>query len=217
MNARKLFNSFVSIVLPSSCTSCNRALSVYPLPICHSCSRVLLDLTPKPVITYTKRCKVTSCTKYEKLMKTCVKSLKYGGNRNLLPLFNNIIASFSLREKIDLIIPVPIHSSKLRERGYNQSELISSLLAEKLSLPVSTHTVTRTRRTSQQTGLSKKERMENLKGSFIVVDRLGVMGKSVLVVDDILTTGATMNECSKVLLEAGAKHVSGFTLAKTIL
>ena len=90
------------------------------------------------------------------------------------------------------------------------------VLAKKLSLPVSTHTITKIRRTHQQTGLSKKRRMENLKGSFLVVDRSSVSGKSVLIVDDILTTGATMNECSKALIAAGARRVTGFTLAKTM-
>ena len=117
---------------------------------------------------------------------------------------------------VDLIVPVPLHPDRRSARGYNQSELISSILSEQLSSPVSFSVLIKTKNTAPQIGLSGKKRVNNLKNSFAVVDRLQLMGKSVMLVDDIITTGATLDACAVELLRAGAKKVSGFTLARTM-
>ncbi|MFH1553198.1 MAG: phosphoribosyltransferase family protein [Candidatus Omnitrophota bacterium] len=119
-------------------------------------------------------------------------------------------------EAVDLIVPVPLHPSRRHTRGYNQSEIISEALSGRFSAPVCSHALIKTKNTVPQMGLSRKNRIKNLKNSFTVVDRLYLVGKSILLVDDIMTTGATLDTCAVTLLGAGAKEVFAFTLARTL-
>ena len=116
----------------------------------------------------------------------------------------------------DIIIPVPLHPSKLRKRGYNQAELLSGMLAEILSITVSHRALLKINDTRPQMGLTREMRLENLKGSFAVVDKKHVLGKIVLLADDVMTTGATLEACAEELLRAGAAEVKAFTLARVI-
>ena len=126
--------------------------------------------------------------------------------------------------KINLIVPVPLHKRKLRSRGFNPSFLfvkewafISKALYEALPvIPVVDDILIRKKWTEPQTGLGRKERLHNIKNAFGVIDSSKVKGKKILLVDDVYTTGATANECSKVLLIAGAKRVDVLTLARAM-
>jgi ComF family protein len=125
---------------------------------------------------------------------------------------------------IDLIIPVPLHLKKLRIRGFNPSFLlvkdwicIAKFLNVKLpDIPVNSNVLVRGRWTKPQTGLGRKERLENIKNAFNINDGSKITGKRILLVDDVYTTGATVNECAKVLLKGGAKNVDVLTLARAI-
>jgi ComF family protein len=111
---------------------------------------------------------------------------------------------------IEQILPVPLHPRRLAERGFNQAEIIARILASELSLSVVT-ILQRSLFTEQQARLSKVERHKNVEGAFVA--STSSSGR-ILLVDDVFTTGATMQECAKVLLESGAKEVIGFTLAR---
>ncbi len=126
---------------------------------------------------------------------------KYLG-RLLAEVRSDIISEW----KIDYIIPVPLHRLKLSERGYNQSYYIAKGLGRELSVPVKSIFVKRIKYTQSQTMLSRIERQANLSDAFKAYGKK-IKSKKILIVDDVITTGATTNECAKVLLEAGAAKV----------
>jgi ComF family protein len=113
----------------------------------------------------------------------------------------------------DLIVPVPLHPARQRERGFNQAELLADLLAPSMNLP--THSLLeRTRSTTTQTAYDRAERMENLHGAFRLRKNRDVRGLRVLLIDDVLTTGSTLSECARVLRKAGAVSVHAATAAR---
>ncbi len=112
------------------------------------------------------------------------------------------------------LIPVPLHIKKQKQRGFNQSEELAKELSSKLILPVSSNALIKTKETQSQTELKKEEREKNIKDAFSCSNPTLVSGKKILLVDDIFTTGATMEECSKTLRKAGAKEVWGIAVAR---
>ena len=123
-----------------------------------------------------------------------------------------------------MIIPVPLHIKKLRMRGFNPSFLLirewknaGAVMNNKMpEIPDDGNILIRKKWTDSQTGLGRKKRMLNIKNVFAVTDRLRVKGKNILLVDDVYTTGATVNECAKTLLKGGAENVDILTLARAI-
>ena len=114
----------------------------------------------------------------------------------------------------DGILSVPLHHRKARERGYNQSGLLASGLSRLTKIPLAKKALIRTRYTRTQTRLNREERCLNVKGAFKVGNKKKVEGKSLLILDDVFTTGATLNECARVLKKAGARQVDALTLAR---
>jgi len=113
----------------------------------------------------------------------------------------------------DVVIPVPLHPARLRERGFNQAELLAKILGQRINLTLS-RALERTRYTTTQTAFDRIDRMENLRGAFRLRKSIDVRGLQVLLVDDILTTGSTLSECARVLREAGAQSVYAVTAAR---
>jgi ComF family protein len=121
---------------------------------------------------------------------------------------------------LPLVVPVPLHSRKLRQRGFNQSELIARA-AVKLTpadrrMQVSSGVLQRCRETQSQIGLSRHQRRENMRGAFAVAKSAEIAGREVLLVDDVFTTGTTVSECARVLRRAGASKVFVATVARTL-
>jgi ComF family protein len=116
-----------------------------------------------------------------------------------------------------IVVPVPLHAGRRRERGFNQAELIArnamKLLPERLQLAKTV--LIRRRATQSQVGHTREERLENLRGAFRVADSARIEGRNVIVVDDVMTTGATLSECARVLKRAGAEQVWAATVART--
>ncbi len=118
-----------------------------------------------------------------------------------------------------LVIPVPLHRQRRNSRGFNQTELIARVALRQLrDLPVelAPRLLKRTRFTESQTGFTREQRRENLRGAFAVTHPAQVKGSSILLVDDVLTTGATADECSRILMRAGAKQVLVVTVARAV-
>ncbi|HLD31077.1 MAG TPA: ComF family protein [Patescibacteria group bacterium] len=113
-----------------------------------------------------------------------------------------------------IVIPVPLHKKRLLERGFNQAEILASSVGNFFSWGVETKILSRSRFTVPQVGLPKEERMNNIKEAFAVLDKNKIFNKKIVLIDDVFTTGATMEECAKVLKEAGVGEIWGFTLAK---
>ncbi len=113
-----------------------------------------------------------------------------------------------------VLIPVPLDIKKLKLRGYNQSEELAKELSSVSRAPLLTNVLLKTASTKSQMELSKSEREENLRGVFLVKNAEKITNKKILLVDDVYTTGSTMNECARILKEAGAKSVYGLALAR---
>jgi len=110
-------------------------------------------------------------------------------------------------KELHLIIPVPLHGNRLRERGFNQSLLLAQGMMAILELPMEEDLLGRTKDTPHQTHLTKKEREWNIRDAFQVADPEGVLGKNILLVDDVYTTGSTINACAKALKAAGGESI----------
>lgn len=197
--------------LPPYCTKCGVSLpGRYDATIiCSACSdaKYYFNSAQSPYI-------------YEEVMKECIHILKYRKMLQVMYIFKEVMAqrSISLNPcfKKDIIIPVPLHKARLRQRGFNQAELLSGLIGE-LSGSVRVHTgiLKRVKPTLPQSELDRHKRMDNIKGAFRVILPEAIKDKEVLLIDDVFTTGSTANECARVLIEAGARKVDVFTLART--
>jgi len=120
------------------------------------------------------------------------------------------------REERRALIPVPLAAARARERGYNQSELLARALSDRWGVPVWSHAVIRSRATRSQTELTPEERVGNVAGSFQLVERARdrIRGQHIVLVDDVVTTAATLNECARVLYAAGARIISYVTFGR---
>jgi ComF family protein len=126
------------------------------------------------------------------------------------------LGEFVAASSADLIIPVPLHVKRLRERGFNQALLLTEALAKQWRLPLSRHNLRRIRWTEPQISLSALERKENVRGAFAVHDAAGVRNRRIILVDDVYTTGSTVAECSRTLRKAGAEAVFVATISRAI-
>jgi ComF family protein len=118
-----------------------------------------------------------------------------------------------------IVVPVPLHSSKLRQRGFNQAELIVNHALKGMRtgrMRLNSKLLERVRITQSQIGLSRHQRRENLRGAFSIANAQGLTGREVLLVDDVFTTGTTVSECARVLRRAGASNVYVATVARTV-
>ncbi|HEX8076998.1 MAG TPA: phosphoribosyltransferase family protein, partial [Chthoniobacterales bacterium] len=152
------------------------------------------------------------------VVRKLVHDFKYGKQRHLrYPLarwLGETLHDPRLRGRhFDLIVPVPLHPARERERGFNQAALLAEILAAGISVPVRP-VLERTRYTTTQTAYDRAERMENLHGAFRLRKNRDVRDLRVLLIDDVLTTGSTLSECARVLKAAGAHAVHGATAAR---
>jgi ComF family protein len=149
--------------------------------------------------------------------------LKYEAVVSVAPVLGQMLARAVMEilpgcdGAVPLVIPVPLHKRKRSERGFNQAELIARAAVKCLPQPVeiATGILVRQRATISQVGLSREQRIANMSDAFWVRDRRRVPGRTVIVVDDVMTTGTTLSECARVLKQAGAKRVWAATVART--
>jgi ComF family protein len=152
---------------------------------------------------------------YDDVSKQLVLNMKHGARKDGVKVFANwMVEAAPFARQADLIIPVPLHWTRLWARGYNQAAWLAiavARLAQRDYAPLALH---RKRRTPSQNGLSSLGRARNVEGAFVVGQN--VAGKSILLVDDVYTTGATINACAKALLRSGASRVDGVALARVV-
>ena len=152
---------------------------------------------------------------YEGILRESIHLLKYSGMRPLArPLGRRLAALLADSGPVDLIVPVPLHQQRQRSRGFNQSELLAAELSKCTGVPVDCSVLRRVRVTETQTGLSHRERRLNLLDAFRVARPEGVSGRRVALLDDVVTTGATANECARVLRDHGAARVYAVAFAR---
>ena len=156
--------------------------------------------------------------RYEGAARQVIWALKYQGQRRLAEPLGGLLAHAAnrLAAHVALVLCVPLHATRRRERGYNQAELLARVCGRRLGLPVRPDLLERVRATPPQVGLSAADRRTNVAGAFATTARApaALSGRSVLLVDDVSTTGATLTAAATPLLEAGASSVWGLTVAR---
>jgi ComF family protein len=208
---------FVALMSPFICANCSDTYMAVESPICSTCgvvfeSREGEDHDCGECLNAPKRFRMArSAGVYDKVLMAAIHCLKYKEKIQLArPLGVLLFMAFCRywnKGNINLIVPIPLHKRKFRSRGFNGVLPV---------IPVAGDILVRKRWTEPQTGLGRKERLQNIKNAFGVSDSSKVKGKKILLVDDVYTTGATANECAKVLLRAGAARVDVLTLARAM-
>ncbi len=221
-------SSFLSLIFPRCCLVCGRPLAKGEECICTMCNinlprtnYHLQEDNPMEQLFWGKIPleRATSFFFYRKGsdFRQILHQLKYGGRKELGAIMGRYMASELLPsgffKGIDVIIPVPLHKKKQQLRGYNQSEWIVRGIAAVTGIPVNTESVIRKKNTETQTRKSTFERWENVDGIFELRSSEHLQGKHVLVVDDVLTTGATTVACVSALMEVQGIRISILTLA----
>ncbi len=220
--------SFRSLLFPNLCMSCSGVLSKNEKVICIICENTLpktnFHLAPENVIfnRLYGRIPIESATalfyfdkgnKVQHLMHL----LKYSGKKEIgvhlgKMLGKDLVESNSFKN-ISIVIPVPLHEKKLRMRGYNQSEYFAKGIAEAMKISVATNVLRRIENTDTQTGKNRFERWNNVKEAFVLSNKEALKNQHVLLVDDVVTTGATLEACAQHLMQIENTRVSIATIA----
>jgi ComF family protein len=197
------------------CSKCGRPIvstavtEGISLPLCHICrSGVYAFDMARSFGAYTPK------------MSRAILLLKYGNVTPLGPWFARILAELIPKQSddfaADAVVPVPLDQGRFRERGYNQAELIAKPLARLLGIPFRAYLLVRTRPRPNHLRLTRRERWETVRGAYAPCERAPVDKLRVLLVDDVFTTGATLDACSRALKGAGASRVVGLTIARAL-
>ena len=215
--SRAVTDRFLDLVWPRKCIVCRRILEKEPGMLCPDCRRQLPapQRGPKRGEHY-RRC--VSVFSYEGAWRESVLRYKFGGRRVYARVYGPLLAEVVRREldgKYDVLTYVPLSRKRRRERGCDQAELLAESAAEALGVPVF-RLLERVRNAPPQSRISgAAERRANILNSYQAADPSSLAGRRVLLIDDILTSGATLSEASRVLLQAGASSVVCATLALT--
>ena len=148
-----------------------------------------------------------------------IQGLKFNNRRNLVPLLVPFLIQAYYgswdRDDFNLVVPIPLHPKRRRTRGYNQSEMLARLLARRTGIPFGNSVLIRKRSTLPQVGLTDTQRRENVRNAFQCINSGQISGRRILLIDDVMTTGATASSASAALMKGGALRVSVLTLART--
>ncbi|MDI6781920.1 MAG: ComF family protein [bacterium] len=217
------------------CSDCLNKIKPLELPVCEKCGKPLVssfNLVQHPLCheCHTMERYFTSARAvgtYEGVLKKAIWLFKYEGKTGLQNTLGSLmvdcISHFGWtnnvstgREGIDIIIPVPLHKTKLKSRGYNQSDILAAFIGKKMNIPVSRNNLKRIKATITQASLKRKERIKNIHNAFCIRQPEEFSAKRILLIDDVFTTGATSNECSRILKQAGSDDVFVLTLARGV-
>ncbi len=210
-------NSILDLFFPPQCWLCDRMLSSDRKVVCEGCFNELKRFTDRTEEFDNNEFlfdQLYILFEFDDSLRSLVHLIKYQGCTGLAWYFAQEAATHLRCNSTKIytrIIPVPLHPQRLRERGYNQSGEIARHLSTIVSISDTQNPLVRIRHTSTQTKLDKKDRIKNISGAF-VCDK-NVTGETILIIDDVITTGSTLNECCRVLLKAGALSVDVLALA----
>jgi ComF family protein len=229
-------NSLLSLIFPWICPGC-RELLPYPQVLCENCADSLKKIiqpfcnrcgNPFPIywqVTICSECKLqkSSVTRirsvyyYEDLVKAMIRDAKFAKKARMLKYFAEEMYKLARREfpsKIGALVPVPMHRSREWDRTFNQAERLAAVMSEYWGIPV-WRALRKVGKTLPQSSLSEGARRRNLKGAFLCKS-VDSVPRSVLLIDDVLTTGTTLQECARTLRKAGVHRVYGITIARAV-
>lgn len=206
---KKQFEKIVGTIFPNSCVLCGRAISPFSL-LCEECHKALFQ-GPIPLVEKTKWCEVYFYGRYESLLRKAILAYKNEGHWRLGKILARMLVETMKRydRSFDLLTWVPSSFRALEERGFDTMGTIAKVVAKATN--VKYVSLIESRASSTKRGLTKEERMASVRGAFALrSEPRGI----VALIDDVYTTGATINECSKLLLKAGAERVIAYCIAK---
>ena len=234
------WRSFIRILYPANCVlcqiplmieeihlciSCVKKIEPLKVPICLRCARSLAPYGNHRLICSQCRSERPyydrgfALVPYEEPIKNIFHQIKFQKKLWLIKIFSGLLERLPSSEMInyEMIVPVPLDSRRERERGFNQALIIAQMLSglNLKNTPQIKKVLAKKKRTLPQSQLKREERLNNLENVFSLRQRGAVRGKQVLLVDDIFTTGTTINECARILKEDGAERVDFFTIARS--
>jgi ComF family protein len=216
-------SDFISLFFPEYCLGCSSGLVKGEDILCTACLSGLprtdyLTFKDNPIKEkFIGRIPIKAAWAFLKFRKTGIvqhllHQLKYNNHPEvgvrLGKLFGNEMKDLGLGSDLDLIVPLPLHSSREKNRGYNQSAKFAEGLSESLRVPLSVSVCERRKKTQTQTRKTRTERWENVDDAFVIKGHNAINGKHILLVDDVITTGATIEACGRQLINAGCKELS---------
>lgn len=203
------FEKLLQLIFPSGCVYCGRLTDDRTHGLCGECYNSL------PI--YLKQTGYTRYIfEYDKKMARILKKVKYGGKPGAIKMLGGLLGSLLAEEELnpDLVVFVPMHKMELGKRGYNQSEIAARKVAGILGVPCRAKALIKTKATNRQAELNRSARAKNLSGVFEANSTL-VKDRKILLIDDIITTGSTIEECKSTLIAAGASCVEAAVIAHT--
>lgn len=218
-------SAFLNLVFPLYCQICKRPLDFRNRRfLCDACwiaiPKISKDITFESEIENCFFDDAWSVCWYDGVIKECIHLFKYNKKIFLGAPFRELMIDFIKGQipidEFGLIVGVPLHYTRKKERGFNQAQILALAISKHFNIPISKNNLIRTRPTPSQIELDKQQRLSNVKGAFIVKKKDEFKDKKILLIDDVFTTGSTLNECSKALKKAGAASISIFTLARGI-
>lgn len=213
------YKALINLLFPQHCLTCKTKLHPeYNKPVCQKCWGKIKMASPA-VFRFNRfgiRRLYAACD-YEGIIRECVHKFKYNGEIGLAKTLGELLCDFAAKnvdfKKIDYIVPVPLHPVKMRQRGYNQAQLLAEVVSQEFKIKL-LKVLKRKKYTAAQAGLNKLGRLKNVRKAFSVKETGKIKGKRILLIDDVYTTGATSNACAKLMLNKGAEHVDMLVLAR---
>lgn len=206
---REVLSTILDWIYPPRCSRCGRVDT-------HWCERCDQELSAVPIIALQHQLDafdgVMASAHHKGIIQDAIHALKYNQARNTADSLADRLVQLLIQQNwtIDCIIPVPLHTNRLQERGYNQSKLLCDSIAAKYAIPVADDAIARQKATRSQVGLNREERLTNVSDAFTAMYSLS--GKRILIVDDVRTTGATLIACAQAARSAGATEVYALTV-----
>jgi ComF family protein len=213
-----LTRGILDAIFPPRCPLCDCFVLKYNEP-CADCAgsvNRIDSVSPKISLPRVHMDRVISCFAYEGSVRDLICGFKFGERLDLIPyLAGELASSLASARQFDAIVPVPMHATKIRARGFNPASMLAMRIADILCIPMRSNSLKRVRHTPAQTDLHRHERIANIRGAFALDGDAGG-ARRILLIDDVLTTGATANECTTILKGAGAVEVVVGTVARTL-
>ncbi len=205
-----MLTKIVDLFFPRACGLCGQKIN--ERYTCRKCLNILEYYRGKVLISCCSSRyydQVICAFEYKTYMKNKMLQYKFEDKRYIAKVFGDLLAYRLQKQNIcaDVVIPVPIHEKRRKQRGYNQSAYVARVVSEIMRLHCDEKTLIKIINNPKQSLLDEKQRIENVKGVYSITSKENIRGKRVLLIDDIFTTGVTVNECAKVLKEAGASEV----------